>query len=226
MKAAALGLMAVLLIAYTDAGAEPELDMENETTRINYSLGYQIGGDFKRQDVELDADAVVQGIHDALSDAEPKMSREEMNQTLVALKRRIMTEARERKQQQGERMRRAGLAFLEQNAQEEGVKTTASGLQYKVLDEGSGRSPGPEDSVTVQYHGTLISGQVFDSTRSRGEPATFALSRVVPGFREGLQLMKEGARYELYLPPDLAYDDQGPMADQTLIFEVELLSID
>ena len=213
-------------LAFATSCDPKSLDFEDETTRINYSLGYQIGGDFRRQEVALDAEAVVQGIADALEEAEPRMSPEEMSQTLVALKRRIVADARSEKQRQAERMRTAGQRFLAQNRQQEGVRTTASGLQYKVVEEGSGRSPGPGDTVTVHYRGTLISGQVFDSTRKRGEPATLSLSGVVPGFGEGLQLMKEGGRYELYVPPELAYDREGPMADHTLIYEVELLSVE
>jgi FKBP-type peptidyl-prolyl cis-trans isomerase FklB len=219
-------VLLALALAPTVAGADEELDFSDETVRINYSLGYQIGGDFRRQGVEMDADAVVQGIADALAEGEPKMSREEMNATLMALKRRIVADAEARRESQGERMRRAGLEYLEQNKTKEGIQVTESGLQYRVIEEGAGASPGPEDTVIVDYEGTLISGQVFDSSRSRGEPATFRLDQVIPGWREGLQLMREGGIYQLFVPPELAYDTEGPMADQALIFEIELLEVE
>lgn len=223
MVLAAISHSLVLVAAL--AGAEEALDFSDETTRINYSLGYQIGGDFQRQGVEMNAEAVVRGIHDALAGADPRMSEKEMNATLVELKRRVVDDARRRQQERAEKMRRAGLAFLERNKDEEGVKTTASGLQYKVLEAGSGTSPSSEDTVTVHYRGRLISGQPFDSSYQRGEPATFRLDKVIKGWAEGLQLMQEGAKYELYIPPDLAYDKQGPLANQTLIFEIELLAV-
>jgi len=207
------------------AHAAEALNLEDETARISYSLGYQIGGDFKRQNVEMSPAAVVQGIQDALSGAEPKMSPEEITATLTDLKQKIVADQRKRGVERELELEAEGKQFLEENAKKEGVVTTESGLQYKVIHEGTGKSPGPEDQVTVQYRGRLIDGKEFDSSYKKGEPATFRLNGVIKGWSEGLQLMKEGGKAELYIPQNLAYRDRGPLGHRALIFEVELLSV-
>lgn len=125
---------------------------------------------------------------------------------------------------------KAGQAFLETNAKAEGVKQTASGLQYKVIKEGEGKRPGPTSKVTVHYEGRNLEGKVFDSSYKRGKPATFPLNRVIPGWTEGLQLMREGAHYQLFIPPNLAYGHRGAGRDigpsETLIFDVELIKVE
>jgi FKBP-type peptidyl-prolyl cis-trans isomerase len=204
------------------AAAEP-LDFENETTRINYSLGYQVGGDFERQGVELDADAVVQGIADALSGEAPKMSEAEMRETLVELKRKIVAEERKRTAERELALLEAGKQFLAENASKPGVVTTESGLQYRIIEPGSDRHPGPTDEVTCNYTGRLVNGNPFDS--SGDEPATFRLNGVIAGWTEGLQLIGEGGKIELFVPQHLAYGDRGPLAHRTLVFDIELLSI-
>ena len=221
---AAFAVMPMLLLGAAQAQEKP-LDFEDETVRINYSLGYQIGGDIRRQGVEMDAEAVVQGIADALSGAEPKLGRPEMHQILVELKRKVEAGQRARKGAESEAIHQAGVAFLEENKSKEGVRVTASGLQYKVIREGIGGSPEPLDTVTVHYRGTTVDGNEFDSSYRRGEPAQFNVSGVIPGWTEGLQLMKEGGEYELYIPLELAYGKRGPLAFQALIFEIELLGV-
>jgi FKBP-type peptidyl-prolyl cis-trans isomerase FklB len=114
---------------------------------------------------------------------------------------------------------------LAENATKEGVKTTPSGLQYKVIREGTGKTPGPHDSVTVHYRGTRLDGREFDSSYRKNEPATFRVDGVIRGWTEALQLMKEGAKWQLFIPADLAYGERGPLADKTLIFDVELISV-
>jgi FKBP-type peptidyl-prolyl cis-trans isomerase FklB len=220
-------LTAVALITLNASGAlyaEQPLDLEDETTRINYSLGYQIGGDFKRQNVEMNAEAVVQGIRDALSGAEPKLSAAQMRTTLMELKRKVVAEQKQRSAKQELEILAEGKRFIEENAKQPGVITTASGLQYKIIEEGSGRKPGPTDQVTVHYRGKLIEGREFDSSHKRGKPATFRLNGVIKGWTEGLQLMKEGGKAQLFIPPELAYGRRGPLAHQTLIFDVELIA--
>ena len=218
---------AVLLwsIAVPVSAAEA-LDLQDPTARTNYSLGYQIGGDFKRQGVQMDADAIVQGISDALAGAEPQMSPAEMNTTLMELKRKVTAEQRKRGTERELEYLAEGKAFLEENAKKEGVVTTASGLQDKVITEGTGKSPGPEDQVTVHYRGTQIDGTPFDSSYKRNKPATFRLNGVIKGWSEGLQLMKEGGKSQLFIPQNLAYGSRGPLGHRTLIFEVELISVD
>ncbi len=197
----------------------------DETTRINYSLGYQIGGDFKRQKVEMNAEAVVQGIHDALAGGEPQMPMPDMHETLRELKQKVDAEQKAQKQLRENELLAAGKEFMEANGKQAGVVTTASGLQYKVVQEGSGATPGPTDKVTVHYRGRLLDGREFDSSFKRGKPATFQVNGVIRGWTEGLQLMKEGGKMQLFIPPELAYTRSGPLAHQTLMFDVELLSV-
>lgn len=206
--------------------AADALDFEDETIRVNYSLGYQIGGDFKRQGVEMNAEAVVQGIRDALSEAKPQMDPAAMNKTLVELKRKVVAEQQERRKKTEYARLAAGKKFLEENAKKDGVMTTDSGLQYKVIKQGTGKSPGPQDQVKVHYKGTLIDGKEFDSSYKKGEPASFRLDGVIKGWSEGLQLMKEGGKSQLFVPADLAYGNRGPLGNYTLIFDVELISVD
>lgn len=205
--------------------AEEPLKMDSDTARINYSLGYQIGGDFKRQGIEMDPRAVVKGIEDALSGAEPLMDTQAMQITLMALKQKIIADQQAKAAEAKRQKIVAGEQFLEENAKQPGVVTTESGLQYQIIEPGTGSNPGPSDQVTVNYRGTLIDGTEFDSSYSRGRPATFPLSGVIEGWTEGLQLVKEGSKIKLFVPQQLAYGDQGPLAQQTLIFDVELLSI-
>jgi FKBP-type peptidyl-prolyl cis-trans isomerase FklB len=205
--------------------AAETLDFDNEAVRTNYSLGYQIGGDFKSQGVELDAEAVVQGMRDALSGAEPQMDLAEMNKTLVELKRKVVADQAKRRQETEYARVAAGKKFLEENAKKEGVITTDSGLQYKVIEEGGGKRPGPADQVTVHYKGALIDGTEFDSSYKKGKPATFRLDGVIKGWAEGLQLMKEGGKAQLFIPSELGYGTRGPLGHRVLIFDVELISV-
>ena len=221
-------LPAVLLVAASASGAalaDEPLNLSGETARISYSLGYQIGGDFKRQSIAMDAGAVVQGIQDAASGAEPKIPAEEMKTTLMELKQKLVEEQKKRSVEQELAQEAEGKKFMEENAKKEGVVTTESGLQYKVIEEGKGKSPGPEDQVTVHYRGTLVDGKEFDSSQKRGKPASFKLNAVIKGWGEGLQLMKEGGKAQLFIPPNLGYGNRGPLAHRTLIFDVELISV-
>lgn len=218
---------AVLLTAVCCAAERPELVTDND--RINYSVGYQIGGDFSRQQVELSPQALVQGIEDALQGVQPLMSPGEMRTTLVALKRRIVALQREQATQEAARNLEASQAFLTGNSSKPGVTTLPSGLQYRVVTPGSGETPGPTDTVTVHYRGTLIDGTEFDSSYSRNKPASFGVNRVIPGWTEALQLMQPGARWELFIPPELGYGERGAgsiTANSALVFEVELISVE
>jgi FKBP-type peptidyl-prolyl cis-trans isomerase FklB len=226
-KVLPLTALAVVMIAGA-AVAEEALDLSDETNRINYSLGHQLGSDFKRQQLDMNPDAVVQGMRDALSGAEPRMTPQEMRETLVGFKKRLAEQQREQRQRNVENelgMLAEGKQFLEENAKKEGVVTTASGLQYQVIEAGSGKSPGPTDTVTVEYRGTLVDGTEFDSSAKHGGPATFKLDAVIKGWSEGLQLMKEGGKAKLFIPQELAYGQRGPLAHRALIFDVELISI-
>lgn len=206
--------------------AQKAVRLEDENARINYSVGYQVGGDFRRQGIELDPEIVAKGIEDALSGNQPLMTPVEMRKALTELQRRASAKQQAAADQTSEAQLSTGQAFLMANKAKEGVKVTPSGLQYKVIREGSGRSPFAQDTVKVHYRGTRIDGSEFDSSYKRGTPAEFRLDRVIKGWTEGLQLMKEGAKYQFYIPPELAYGNRGRLANQTLLFEVELISVE
>ena len=223
----AVAIVGVLLGGTAWAAEGASLAVEKD--RISYSVGYQMGGDFKRQGLELSPEAMVRGIQDALSGAAPAISETEMSQTLVDLKQKVMAAQQKAQQEQAAKNEAAGKAFLAENAKKKGVNALPSGLQYEVLKEGEGEPPKATDTVTVHYKGTLIDGAEFDSSYSRNQPATFALNRVIKGWTEGLQLMKPGARYRFFVPPELAYGARGAGPkigpQSTLVFDVELLSV-
>ena len=206
------------------AGDRPELLEEKD--KISYSIGYQIGGDLKVQGVELNAAALVQGLQDASDNStNPLLSPEEMHTILVALKQKIDDGQELEKKKTAENYRGEGRTFLAANAKKKGVITLPSGLQYMVLREGTGSIPKSGDTVTVTYRGTLINGKEFDSSFRDNKPATFRLNAVIPGWREALSMMKEGAKWKLFIPADLAFGERGPLADKVVIYELELLSV-
>ncbi len=225
LRIATLMSVALMTVPAASVCAEETLKLDNETARINYSLGYQIGGDFKRQGVEMNAEAVVKGIEDALSGAEPLMPTQEMNTTLMELKRKVIAEQRTRQRNAELQYVAEGKKFMEENAKKPGVKTTASGLQYRIIEAGTGKQPKASDEVTVNYRGTLTNGSKFDSSYQRGEPATFRLDGVIKGWTEGLQLVKEGGKIQLVIPPELGYGNRGPLAHRTLVFDIELIAV-
>jgi FKBP-type peptidyl-prolyl cis-trans isomerase FklB len=198
--------------------AEPAMD---EAARMQYALGYQLGKDLVA--VESRPKDLQQGLEDGRSGAKPKLTDEEMDQAIASLQQRVNEQRNKEMAAQAEKARVAGEAYLTANAKKPGVTTTASGLQYRVVTQGNGKKPTAADTVTVHYKGTLVDGTEFDSSYKRGQPATFPVSGVIPGWTEALQLMPIGSKYELAIPPALAYGSQGPLANQVLLFEVELL---
>jgi FKBP-type peptidyl-prolyl cis-trans isomerase FklB len=217
-------LCCLLVLAFTCAPLAA-LELQDEKDRISYSVGYQVGGDFKRQQVELNAAAMVKGIEDALAGGEPLLTPEEMRQTLVELKKRVVAGQEEARQQAHERYLQEGQVFFAANAKKEGVVTLPSGLQYKVIKAGAGSRPQADDTVRVNYRATFMDGTEFDSSYKDGKPATFRLDSVLPGLREGLLLMEPGSHWQLFLPAPLAFGEQGPMADRPVIFDLDFLEI-
>jgi FKBP-type peptidyl-prolyl cis-trans isomerase len=206
-----------------------ELTMQNDEQKVAYSIGLSIGANFQNQGLDLDPAFVHQGIADAMAGNEPKLSDAEMQEVMMRFQQAQMEKMQAKQGEEASQNAEASAAFLAENATKEGVITTDSGLQYKVITEGSGATPGATDTVEVHYRGTLIDGTEFDSSYRRGETVSFPVNGVIAGWTEALQLMQEGAKYELYIPSDLAYGPGGtggPIGpNQALIFEVELVSV-
>jgi FKBP-type peptidyl-prolyl cis-trans isomerase FklB len=198
--------------------------------RASYIIGLNLGQSLKTQEVPVKADLIIQGLRDGLGGANALLTPEEIQAAMQEFQQQLMTAQQAKRDAAGAKNMQESQAYLDQNKAKPGVKTTASGLQYEVLTEGSGESPKPTDKVTVHYRGTLPDGKVFDSSYDRNEPATFPVNGVIPGWVEALQLMKPGAKYRLVIPPALAYAERGAGNDigpnQVLIFDVELLSVD
>lgn len=188
----------------------------------SYAIGYRMGANFKRRSIPIDGAALIKGIQEGIAGTKPPLNEQEMDAVVQAFVQEVEAKIPEQNKKDGE-------AFLAANGKAEGVKTTKSGLQYKVLKEGAGKSPTENDQVTVHYRGTLIDGTPFDSSYDRGEPAKFPVGKVIPGWTEALQLMKVGSKYMLYIPSELAYGPVGspPVIgpNSTLVFEVELLGV-
>ena len=196
---------------------------------MSYIIGLDIGTNLKKQSLDLDPDILFRGVKDALSGVKPLMSDEEMLKTKNEFRQAMMKKQEEEKRQISEKNRREGEAFLAENGKKEGVKTLPSGLQYRILTEGSGKTPKATDTVTVNYRGTFLDGKEFDSSYSRGKPADLSVSQVIPGWTEALQLMTVGSKWQLVIPANLAYGERGAGnaigPNATLIFEIELISI-
>jgi FKBP-type peptidyl-prolyl cis-trans isomerase FklB len=208
--------------------AGEKVELKGQKDKESYSLGYQFGQSMKAQKVDINLDVYASGIRDGLGGAKPVLSQEEIQKTTVELQKRIMVARQKDLKDKAEKNLAEGKAFLEENKKKEGVKTLPSGLEYKVLTEGSGKAPKADDEVTVNYRGTLIDGREFDNSYARGKPATFQVSKVISGWKEVLQLMKEGARGQLFIPPELGYGERGAGSippNSTLIFDVELISV-
>jgi len=206
--------------------ANEHVILEDEKDKISYSSGYQIGDDFRQQGIELYPKAFLKGIEDTLSKRKPQLSPKEMKTTLLGMKRKIVAKQKRQKQAKNEQYRGEGREFLAQNSKKEGIVVLPSGLQYKIIRKGAGRTPGSDDTVTVHYRGTLIDGREFyNSRRGKETPETFHVGAVIKGMSEALQLMQEGGEWELFIPADLAYGERGPVAERAVIIDLELISV-
>lgn len=226
-------LLATALI-FSGCGSESgssDVSLESKTDSVSYSLGYQ-NGQFlnQREMTDINPDLMRAGLEAALNEQEAQLSDTEMQQVVQQFQQEAQRKAQQQRMKDAEENQKKGEEFLAENREKEGIQETESGLQYEVLEEGSGASPDSTDEVRVNYEGSLIDGTVFDSSYERGEPVSFPLDQVIPGWTEGLQLMQEGAKYKFYIPGDLAYGQNPPpqspiSAGETLIFEVELLEV-
>ena len=209
-------------------GATTKLTSTKE--KASYAIGMNLGGGLHRQNIDVDTASLVQGLKDALSGNKTLLTEEEARAALMQLQSEMQAKMQAKQAQEGEANKKEGDAFLAANKTKEGVVTLPSGLQYKILKEGSGPKPTATDSVVCNYKGTLINGTEFDSSYKRGEPATFPVTGVIKGWTEALQLMPVGSKWELFIPADLGYGPRGtpggPIGpNSTLVFEVELMSI-
>ena len=214
---------------FSSSLADEKIELKDQKDKESYSLGYQFGQSLKSQGVDINLDIYASGIRDAFGGKEPQMSQEEIRATIMELQKRVVAARQKELNEKAAKNLSESKAFLAENGKKEGIKPLPSGLQYKVLTEGSGKTPKAEDTVTVNYKGTLIDGTEFDSSYKRGQPATFQVKGVIKGWTEALQLMKEGSKWQLFIPPELAYGERGAGStvppNSTLIFEVELLTI-
>jgi FKBP-type peptidyl-prolyl cis-trans isomerase FklB len=221
MKYQWIAILGILFLAF-QVSAEENLVLKNQKDKVSYIIGTEIGKNFKKQSVDIDPDVLTRGIKDAISGGKSLLTEQEIQETMAAFQKEMMAKLEEKNKKEGE-------AFLTENKKKEGVKTLPSGLQYKVIKAGTGKKPKINDTVTTHYRGTLIDGTEFDSSYRRGQPASFPVSGVIPGWTEALQLMGEGAKWQLFIPPNLAYGERGMGGvigpNATLIFEIELISI-
>jgi FKBP-type peptidyl-prolyl cis-trans isomerase FklB len=215
-------IVSASLLALPLFGQEKSPQLKDQKDKVSYSIGMNIGFNLSRQKVDVNPDILSAGIKDAIA-GKPQLTQDQVKDVMAQFEK----DMEQKQKQAGEKNKTDGAKFLEENKKKQGVKATASGLQYKVMKDGTGANPKPTDMVTVNYRGTLIDGTEFDSSYKRGQPATFPVNGVIKGWTEALQLMKVGSKYQVFVPANLAYGERsvspelGPNA--TLIFEVELL---
>ena len=215
-------IVSAFLLALPLFGQEKSPQLKDQKDKVSYSIGMNIGFNLSKQKVDINPEILAAGIKDAIA-GKPQLTQDQVKDVMAQFEK----DMEQKQKEAGEKNKTEGAKFLEENKKTEGVKTTASGLEYKVEKEGTGAQPKPTDMVTVNYRGTLINGTEFDSSYKRGQPATFPVNGVIKGWTEALQLMKVGSKYQVVVPANLAYGERavspeiGPNA--TLIFEVELL---
>ncbi len=222
----------VIVIAFLAglAQAQETAAPKDQKDKVSYSIGVEIGKNLKKQSVDVNSEFLVKGVKDAYSGEKLLLTDDEMKEALTAFQREMMAKQMEIAKKTGEKNQKEGEAFLAENKAKEGVTVLPSGLQYKVIKAGTGKKPKATDKVTVHYRGTLIDGTEFDSSYRRGQPVSFPVNGVIAGWTEALQLMEEGAKWQVVIPSKLAYGERGagPQIgpNATLIFEIELISVE
>lgn len=204
-----------------------KIELKTQKEKVSYGIGLNIGKDIKRSGVEVSPELIAKGIADALAGGKVLMTDEEIREVMIAMQKELQAKAEALRKPIADKNAKEGKAFLEANKTKSGVKTLASGLQYKVIKSGTGKTPKATDTVKTNYKGTLIDGTQFDASK---EPVTFPVGRVIPGWTEALKLMKVGDKWQLFIPSDLAYGESGSGPDigpnAVLIFDIELLGIE
>lgn len=226
-----LRIMGLLILAFlvTQAVTAESGSLKSQKDKVSYSIGINMGRNLKQEGIDIDPDHFSKGVKDSLTGAKPSLSDEEMMAVLAGFQKEMAAKQAEKMKIVGEKNKKDGEAFLAENKKKEGVKTLPSGLQYKVLKEGTGKKPKATDKVATHYQGTLIDGTEFDSSYKRNKPAVFPVNGVIPGWSEALQLMKVGSKWQLVIPSKLAYGERaaGPLIgpNAVLLFTMELISI-
>ncbi len=218
-----LGLLAC------QGNTQDKTTLKSQKDSVSYIIGMDIGRNLKRQSVDIDPGVLAAGMRAVLDSSKPLLTDEQAQSTMRAYQQTMMAKRQEDLKIQGEKNKKEGDAFLAENKKKDSVVTLPSGLQYKILKQGSGKRPKATDTVTVNYRGTLIDGTEFDNSYKRGQPETFTLNGVISGWTEAIQLMPQGSKWMLYVPPELGYGSQGSgpaiPPNSVLIFEVELLAV-
>ena len=224
MKTGMIIILAFLFLV-SQVNAQENLVLKSQKDKMSYIIGMDIGNNLKTQSIDVEPNILAKGVKDALTGGKPLLTEQEIRETMTA----FQNEMRVKQEVVAKKNKEQGDSFLAENKKKEGVKTLQSGLQYKVIKVGVGKKPKLNDYVTTHYRGTLIDGTEFDSSYKRGQPATFQVSGVIPGWTEALQLMETGAKWQLFIPSNLAYGERGSGGvigpNATLIFEIELISI-
>ncbi len=224
-----LVLISVCTWAQEEKAAKEEIEIKTDVDKISYVLGSQFARTLKTDEVEINREVFFRAMRDVFDDKPPMLTDEEMQKIMMDFRQEIMNKRVDAQRKEMARNLEKAESFLEDNAKEEGVKTTESGLQYMVIKDGTGESPSISDKVKVHYRGMLMDGTEFDNSYKRDEPAEFGLEGIIPGWTEALQLMKEGAKWKIFVPPALAYGEQGKPPrippNSLLIFELELLEV-
>lgn len=223
MKLAAMTMLAFTL-ALGACNQEPKSDLKSDKAKLSYAIGQQIGQSIKNDNIEVDVNALAMAVNDTLKGTKSALSPEEVQAAMMGARKSAM----DKQKADGEKNLAEGKAFLEKNKTEPGIKVTASGLQYRVLSPGKGKSPKGKDVVVVHYTGKLINGTEFDSSHKRGQPAEFPVGNVIPGWTEALQLMKVGEKWQVFIPSNLAYGEMGRPGippNSVLTFDIELIDI-
>jgi FKBP-type peptidyl-prolyl cis-trans isomerase FklB len=209
--------------------AQTKTAPKTKKEKVSYGIGVNIGKNMKMQGLDIDQGYLTQGIKDGLNNSKTAMSDKDMDETMKSFQQEMSTKMQAKQKIEGDKNKKEGEAFLEANKKKDGVITLPSGLQYKILKEGSGAKPTATQTVKCNYRGTLIDGKEFDSSYKRGEPTEFPVGQVIKGWTEALQLMPVGSKWQLYIPSNLAYGENGGGSmigpNAVLIFDIELISI-
>ena len=222
-------VFSIVLVANTVFASETS-ELKTPKEKVSYAIGMEMGNSLKKNGVDVNPDLLTKAIKDVLAGQKTQLTDQEAGAVLTDLQKEMQGKRQEKMKALGEKNKNEGETFLAENMKKDGVKTLPSGLQYKVITEGKGKSPNATDTVTVQYTGRLVDGTEFDSSYKRGQAATFAVNGVIKGWTEALQLMKEGSKWQLFLPSNLAYGEAGTTGgpigpNAVLIFDVELVSV-